>query len=119
MDFFDLVNISERYMELVNPSTHEKTITFGKFLRLREGSRVIDFGCGYAEPLVLWAEHFGIVGTRIDVREHACERARQKIAQKGLRASFQSGKIAALHFQSGVHAHVNVDIRAVHLKTVL
>ena len=84
MEFFDLVNISERYMELVNPSTPAKTITFGKFLRLREGSRVIDFGCGYAEPLVLWAKHFGIVGIGVDVREHACERARRKVSEQGL-----------------------------------
>jgi ubiquinone/menaquinone biosynthesis C-methylase UbiE len=84
MEFFDLVNISERFMELVNPSTPEKVITFGKFLRLREGSRVIDFGCGYAEPLVLWAEHFGIVGTGIDVREQVCERARRKVSERGL-----------------------------------
>jgi len=84
MQFFDLVDISERYMELVNPSTPEKVMTLGKFLRLGEGSRVIDFGCGYAEPLVLWAEQFGIVGTGIDVREHACERARRKVSEKGL-----------------------------------
>jgi SAM-dependent methyltransferase len=84
MEFFDLVNISECYMELVNPSTPEKTITFGQFLRLREGSRVIDFGCGYAEALVLWAEQFGIVGTGIEVRDHACERARRKVSERGL-----------------------------------
>ena len=103
MEFFDLVNISERYMELVNPSTPEKTITFGKFLRLREGSRVIDFGCGYAEPLVLWAEHFGITGIGIDVREHACERARKKIAQKGLgdRLEIVCGKGADYPFEEG------------------
>jgi len=84
MEFFDLVDISERNMEIVNPSTPEKTITIGKFLGLREGSRVIDFGCGYAEPLVLWAEQFGIVGTGIDVRAQACERASRKVSERGL-----------------------------------
>jgi SAM-dependent methyltransferase len=84
MEFFDLVNISERYMELVNPSTPEKTIQFGKHLRLREGSRVIDYACGYAEALVLWAEHFGIAGVGVEVREHACERAREKVSARGL-----------------------------------
>ena len=71
-------------MELVNPSTPEKIITFGKFLRLREGSRVIDFGYGYAEPLVLWAEHFGVVGTGINARIHACDRAKRGVSEKGL-----------------------------------
>jgi SAM-dependent methyltransferase len=84
MEFFDLVNISERSIELVNPSTPEKVLALGEYLRLREGSRIIDFGCGYAEPLALWAEHFGIVGVGIDIREAACERARKKLAARGL-----------------------------------
>lgn len=77
MEFFDLVNILERYMELVNPSTPEKVLTIGKFLGLKEDSRVIDFGCGCGEVLALWAEEFGISGIGIDVREHACDRARK------------------------------------------
>lgn len=84
MNFFDLVNISERYMELVNPSTPEKMVTLGKFLRLRDSSRVIDFGCGYAEALILWAEQFGIVGVGVDIRDHACDRARKKVSEKRL-----------------------------------
>ncbi len=83
MEFFDLVNISERYMELVNPTTPEKVLTIGRFLGLEEGSRVIDFGCGYGEALALWAERFGISGIGIDVREHACDRARKKMAERG------------------------------------
>jgi SAM-dependent methyltransferase len=84
MKFFDLVNISERTMELVNPSSPEKIIKLGKVLGMGEGSRVIDFGCGFAEPLVLWAQKFGITGIGIDVREYACGRARKKIAAAGL-----------------------------------
>lgn len=84
MDFFDLVNISERSLELINPSTPEKILTVGKYLRLAPGSRVIDFGCGYGEVLVLWAEEFGISGVGIDVREHVCTRAQRKIESRGL-----------------------------------
>jgi SAM-dependent methyltransferase len=84
VEFFDLVNISERYIELASPTTPEKIVQFGKYLRLQEDSRVIDFACGYAEALVLWAEHFGITGLGVEAREHACERARHKIAEKGL-----------------------------------
>jgi SAM-dependent methyltransferase len=84
MEFFDLVNISERYLELVSPTTPTKIVTLGQYLRLREGSRVIDFACGYAEALVLWAERFGIVGVGVEVREHACQRARAKISERGL-----------------------------------
>ncbi len=100
MDFFDLVNISERYIELINPSTPEKIIEFGKYLRLSEGSRVIDFGCGYAEPLVLWAEKFGISAIGIDVREQVCDRARRKVSGKGLseRIEIVCGKGADYRF---------------------
>lgn len=46
--------------------------------------RVIDYGCGFAEPLVLWAEEFGIRGIGIDIRPYACERAKAKISGRGL-----------------------------------
>lgn len=103
MQFFDLVNISERYMELVNPSTPEKVIAFGRYLHLQEGMRVIDFGCGFAEPLVLWAQHFGISGIGIDLREYACQRARQKVADQGLsdRITIVCGNAAEYDFAPG------------------
>lgn len=84
MEFFDLMSISHRYMEILNPSTPEKIIKLGKLLKLNKGSRVIDFGCGCAEPLTLWAEEFGINGIGIDISEDFCDRARKKLAMKGL-----------------------------------
>lgn len=84
MEFFDLMSISHRYMEILNPSTPEKIIKLGKLLKLKKGSRVIDFGCGCAEPLALWAEEFGIIGIGIDISEDFCDRARKKLAMKGL-----------------------------------
>jgi SAM-dependent methyltransferase len=64
---------------------------------------VIDFGCGYAEALVLWAERFGIAGVGIDIREHACERARQKVSERRLsdRIEIVCGKGADYPFQEG------------------
>jgi len=84
MDFFELMGISHRYMEILDPSTPEKIIKLGKTLGLKEGSRVIDFGCGCAEPLILWAEQFGISGIGIDVSAEFCERARKKLVTHGL-----------------------------------
>jgi SAM-dependent methyltransferase len=84
MEILDLADIAGRYMELEDPTTPEKIVAFGNHLRLSTGSKVIDFGCGYAEALVLWAEQFGIVGIGVDVREQACERAREKVARRGL-----------------------------------
>ena len=84
MEFLDIMNISHRYIEILDPSTPEKVIKLGKQLKLKKGSRVIDFGCGCAEPLALWAEEYGITGIGIDISQDFCDRARKKLAKKGL-----------------------------------
>jgi tRNA G46 methylase TrmB len=84
MDFLTLKDISERGVELVNPTSPEKILTMGRVAGLREGSRVIDFGSGFGEVLALWAQNFGIAGIGIDVRPNACERAMKKMAERGL-----------------------------------
>ncbi len=84
MKFLELKNISEQYMDLLNPTTPGKLIKAGEIAGLKPGDRVIDFGCGFAEPLILWAERFGISGVGIDLRPYACERAEKKIAARGL-----------------------------------
>ena len=83
MDFFDLVNISERTIELINPLTPEKVVLTGKYLRLREGNRMIDFGCGYGEMLRHWAEHIGLSGVGIDVLSGHIEQARKILMYPG------------------------------------
>jgi SAM-dependent methyltransferase len=82
--FLDLKDISEQYMELANPTSPEKLIKVGQIAGMKARDRVIDFGCGYAEPLILWAERFGISGVGLDIRPYACTRAEKKIAKKGL-----------------------------------
>lgn len=84
MDFFELMSISHRYMEILNPSTPEKIIKVGKMLRLKEGSRLIDFGSGCGEPLALWGEEFGIYGVGIDISKDFCERAVSKLNDRKL-----------------------------------
>ncbi len=54
--FLDLFDISEVEIELINPTSPEKLIEIGRIGGMTSGKTVIDFGCGYAEPLVLWAE---------------------------------------------------------------
>jgi cyclopropane fatty-acyl-phospholipid synthase-like methyltransferase len=71
-------------MELLDPTSPEKIIQLGKLLKLKKGSRVIDFGCGCAEALTLWAEKFGVTGVGIDISKDFCDRAKDKLAKKGL-----------------------------------
>ena len=89
MNFFDLKNISERYMDLINPISAEKILKIGRMLGLKPGDRVIDFGCGFGETLAMWAEQFGISGIGIDIRPHACERARQRVSTLDLAERIQ------------------------------
>ncbi len=84
MKFLDLKDISERHMELVNPTSPAKVLAAGEAAALKAGSRVVEFGCGYGEVLALWATHFGISGLGIELRPQACERARQKMAARAL-----------------------------------
>ncbi len=84
MDFYEYFNISERYIEIINPLSPAKVLRVGEMLRLKRGQHVIDFGCGYAEPLLMWAQEFGIDGVGIDVREPVCARARTKIEARGM-----------------------------------
>jgi cyclopropane fatty-acyl-phospholipid synthase-like methyltransferase len=84
MDFLDMYTIAERDIELVNPTSAEKIILVGKMLGMGPGKTVIDFGSGYAEPLMLWAQNFGISGVGIEFRKACCERALRKIKDRAL-----------------------------------
>ncbi len=84
MEFLDLMIISHRYMELLNPSTPEKVLKVGKMLGMKEGTRVIDYGSGCGEPLALWGKEYGITGVGIDICAEFCERAVKKLADRGL-----------------------------------
>jgi SAM-dependent methyltransferase len=89
MNFLELKDIAEVDIELINPTTPEKILTIGRVAGMAPGKTLIDYGCGYAEPLLLWAESFGISGVGIDIRQQAVGRARQKIAGRGLSERLQ------------------------------
>ena len=84
MEWYEIYDVSERFHTIVNPSTPEKIIKSGEVAEMASGLEVIDFGCGFAESLVLWAEVFGITGTGIEFRPYAARRARERVAEKGL-----------------------------------
>ena len=101
MEWFEFYDIAERYIELINPTSPDKVIEAGRHLGLKPGDRIIDFGCGYGEPLALWAERFGISGVGIDFRPRAVERARRKMMDRGLadRVEVICGKGAEYKFE--------------------
>jgi SAM-dependent methyltransferase len=84
MDFFELVEISTRHLELTSPAAPEKLWTIGEYLGLKDGLRVIDFGCGYGRSLGLWGKDFGISGIGVEIHAFLCQRARERMVESGL-----------------------------------
>ena len=89
MEFLELKDISESYLDILNPTSAEKILAIGRMAGMAPGKTVIDFGCGFAGPLVLWAEQFGISGIGIELRPKAVQRARDRIAERGLSERLQ------------------------------
>jgi SAM-dependent methyltransferase len=105
MDMLDLFTIAERYLELINPTSPEKVIAAGRHAGMAPGLRIIDFGCGYGEPLVLWGREFGITGVGIDVREHCVARARQKMIKYGLADRIEIVHAKGAEYPAEKHAY--------------
>ena len=103
MNFLELKDISEQFMVLANPTSPENLIKAGEIANMKAGDRVIDFGCGYAEPLIIWAERFGISGVGLDIRQKACDRAEWRIEKKGLAGKLEvvCGDAARYQFTPG------------------
>jgi len=89
MDFLELKDISERFIELVNPFSSKKVLEIGDVLGLTHSDRIIDFGCGYGEWLRLWGAMYGISGVGIELRKHAYERAQKKMEDHRLNKRIQ------------------------------
>lgn len=89
MEWFEYYDIAERFIELINPTTNAKMMQLAEVLGLKSGQTVIDFGCGYAEMLTLWAQKHKITGVGIDLRTNACMRAEKKLAEHKLDTSIK------------------------------
>ena len=84
MDFFELVKISTRHLELTSPAAPEKLWAIGQYLKLNADKRVIDYGCGYGRTLALWSEDFGISGIGVEIHSFISQRAKERLEQSGL-----------------------------------
>lgn len=84
MDYFELVEISTRHLQLNSPAAPEKIWSIGHYLGLDKSKRVIDFGCGYGRVLELWGKDFGVSGLGIDIHAYMCQQATKRIAKAGL-----------------------------------
>jgi cyclopropane-fatty-acyl-phospholipid synthase len=55
-----------------------------KKLRLCQGARLLDIGCGFGGLLIFAAERYGVTGTGITISRAHCERGNAEISHRGL-----------------------------------
>ena len=84
MDYFELVEISTRHLQLNSPAAPEKIWSIGQYLGLDKSKQVIDFGCGYGRVLELWGQDFGVSGVGIDIHAYMCHQASERMDKAGL-----------------------------------
>jgi SAM-dependent methyltransferase len=76
--------IAERDHELQNPTSAEKILLLGDYLRLSGESRVLDIACGKGDPATLLASTYGCRILGIEVRPAFADEARSRVAAAGL-----------------------------------
>ncbi len=84
MEKNELVSITQGALAIMNPTTPEKVLAAGRAAGLKEGSRVVEVGCGNGTILALWGHEYGISGLGIETREDACARAEETFRAAGL-----------------------------------
>lgn len=84
MEQNELVSITQGTLAIMNPTTPEKVLAAGRAAGLREGSRVVEIGCGNGTILALWGREYGISGLGIEAREDACRRSEETFQAAGL-----------------------------------
>jgi ubiquinone/menaquinone biosynthesis C-methylase UbiE len=86
-------------------------------LRLRNGSRVLDLGCGLGDDTFQVAERVGTSGrvTGVDVSTSMIDEARRRAGKRGLPVHFEVGDSQALRFDSDTFDSVRAERMLMHV----
>ncbi len=84
MKLLELVTELEIGSPALNIGSPMRSLAIGKYLDMKAGNRVVDFGCGRGEMLCLWARCFGISGVGVDTHQPNVEDASLRAAQWGI-----------------------------------
>jgi SAM-dependent methyltransferase len=76
--------VAERDHEIQNPTTADKIVLLGRYLRLGPDTRVLDLACGKAGPAALLASTFGCHVVGIERSHEFVESAREHVAETGV-----------------------------------
>jgi ubiquinone/menaquinone biosynthesis C-methylase UbiE len=86
-------------------------------LRLRNGSRILDLGCGLGDDTFQIAERVGASGrvTGVDVSTSMIDEARRRAEGRGLPVDFEVGDSQALRFDTGTFDGVRAERMLMHV----
>ena len=76
--------IAERDHEIQNPTSAEKILLLGSYLRLTAESRVLDVACGKGGPAAILAAAYGCRITGVEIRPGFADAARERVVAAGL-----------------------------------
>ena len=77
MNIWKYFDITHRDHTFMNPTTSEKLDEMVSLLGLKHGAKVLDIGCGKAEPLMRIAERYVISGVGVDASPFCIEAAKE------------------------------------------
>jgi len=86
-------------------------------LRVRNGARVLDLGCGLGDDTFQIAERVGATGrvTGVDVSSTMIDQARRRAEGRGLPVDFEVGDSQALRFDTGTFDGVRAERMLMHV----
>jgi SAM-dependent methyltransferase len=76
--------IAERDHEIQNPTSAEKILLLGSYLRLTAESHVLDVACGKGGPAAILAAAYGCRITGVEIRPEFADAARERVVAAGL-----------------------------------
>jgi SAM-dependent methyltransferase len=93
--------IAEREHEIQNPTSAEKILLLGSYLRLTPESRVLDVACGKGGPATILAAAYGCTVTGVEIRPQFADAARERVAAAGLDelVEIRTGDAAAIELE--------------------
>ena len=68
----------------IDQAQHDKLDMICRKLRLREGDRMLDIGCGWGSLVCFAAQHYGVNAVGVTLSEEQCQYARDRVESLGL-----------------------------------
>ena len=95
--------IAERDHEIQNPTSAEKILLLGSYLRLTAESRVLDVACGRGGPAAILAAAYGCRITGVEIRPEFADVARERVVAAGLNrlVEIRTGDAATIELEPG------------------